>query len=104
MDVICLVKSVGEPTMVFLEHGNGRELVFGLGHPDSVLTFVDADGATYHSVGNTDREGYIEFRCRDQVDQFFAEMAIPESLAVDAAREFFARADRPAQVNWEPDW
>ncbi|WP_437837249.1 Imm1 family immunity protein [Sorangium sp. So ce1153] len=98
------VKNIGHPTMVFLEHDNGRMLVIGLGSSESVLTFVESDGASFHSVGDTSRSGVLRFWCRDQLDEFMVQMAIPESLAIDAARSFFVSGVMPSNVIWEADW
>ncbi|XXS69730.1 RHS repeat-associated core domain-containing protein [Sorangium sp. So ce131] len=63
-------KSIGRPTMMLLEHDNGRTLVIGLGSPESVLTFVETDGTSFHSVGDVSRSGVLRFWCRDQLDDF----------------------------------
>lgn len=44
------------------------------------------------------------FLCRDQIDEFMAEMAVPEGEAVAAAEVFVATAERPPGVTWESDW
>jgi len=90
--------------MLFLEHENGKTLVVGLGHGESVLSFVEHGGATFHSVGDLGRTGCLRFWCRDQLDEFMAEMAIPELVAVRAAFEFFRTGDRPVEITWEADW
>jgi hypothetical protein len=102
--VIDDVKRLGEPTMLFLEHKDGRTLVLGLGNPESVLTFIDHDGRSFHSVGDASRRGMLTFWCRDQQDDFMAEMAVPEPLAIAAAESFIAEGTMPPNVTWEADW
>lgn len=103
--VLSIVKALAEPTMLFLEDENGQTLVLGLGHTESVLTFAEADGVTsFHSIGDRTRTGHIRFWCRDQLDEFMSEMAVPQDVAEAAAFEFFATARRPSVVNWEADW
>ena len=46
----------------------------------------------------------VVFLCRDQIDEFMAEAAIPESTALEAAEEFVATQKRPSSVKWEADW
>src|SRR5689334_5204535 len=75
--VIGAVLASGKPTMVFLEGDNGRVLVFGVGREESVLTFVESDGTTFHSLGDANRKERIVFFCRDQPDEFMGEMAVP---------------------------
>lgn len=103
-NVVNTIKASGEPTMVFLEHANGRTLVVGIGHAESVLSYFEEDGTSFHSIGNIDRAGLIQFKCRDQVDDFLLEMAVPESSAIEAAREFLIKGNRPVSVQWEADW
>lgn len=102
--VIDDVKKLGEPTMLFLERDDGRTLVFGIGYPESVLTFIDHDGESFHSVGDTSRKGVLKFWCRDQLDDFIAEMAVSESSAIAAAESFLAQGAMPPNVKWEADW
>jgi hypothetical protein len=102
--VIDDIRRSGQPTMVFLEANDGRVLVFGVGQDESVLTFAEPDGTSFHSLGDRSRTGYLHFLCRDQVDEFMTEMAIPEHDALMAAAEFLATGDRPSAVQWEPDW
>jgi len=102
--VIDEVKKLQEPTMLFLEHDDGRMLVLGLGYPESVLTFVEHDGRSFHSIGDTSRTGVLKFWCREQLDDFMAEMALPESIAVAAAELFVEQGSMPSNVTWEADW
>jgi len=102
--VIDRIRELAEPTMLFLEAQSGDTLVVGLGSPESVLTFAEQDGSTFHSVGDTSRRGYLRFRTRDTVDDFHAEMAISESRAMEAALEFFETGRRPQGIKWEADW
>lgn len=90
--------------MIFLEAEGGRTFVFGIGRGESVLTFWDPDGTSFHSLGDVTRKGHLQFVCRDQVDDFMAEMAVPERAAIAAAEEFLATGERPCAVTWEPDW
>ena len=103
-NVINEVQRSGKPTMLFVEHDTGRMLALGLGGQESVLTFVDTDGTSFHSVGDISRSGVLKFWCRDQVDDFMAEMAVPESVAIDAALAFAATGTAPPNITWEPDW
>jgi hypothetical protein len=102
--IAAAIRASGQPTMLFLEADNGKTLVVGLGHEESVLTFVEPDGGSFHSRGDTEREGFLSFLCRDQVDEFMAEMAVPEGDAVVAAEAFVETAERPPGVTWEADW
>jgi hypothetical protein len=97
------VRELKEPTMLFLEATTGSTLVVGLGAKESVLTFAEKDGTSFHSVGDTRRTGYLQFRCRDTVDDFHAEMAIPEPAAIEAALEFLETGRKPQGVLWEAD-
>jgi hypothetical protein len=90
--------------MIFLEADTGDVLVFGVGSEESVLTFVERDGLSFHSLGNRDRKGHLSFDCRDQVDDFMAEMAVPAATALSAAEHFVSTRQRPPQISWEPDW
>ena len=103
-NVIDGIRNSKQPTMVFLEADNGRMLVFGVGSTESVLTFAEPDGSSYHSLGNPERKGHLLFLCRDQVDEFMAEMAVPEDDALRAAEEFFSTQERPEGIVWEADW
>lgn len=102
--VVESVRSSGQPTMIFLEAEDGRILVFGVGREESVLTFVEDDGTSFHSLGDRERKGFLEFLCRDQVDEFMTEMAVPEHAAIAAAEQFLATNERPSRVTWEADW
>lgn len=101
--VIAEVNALGEPTMLFLEHDDGRALVVGLGADETVLTYVTPDGTSYHSVGDAERPGMLKFWCRDQVDDFLAEFAVPSSTGTAAAEWFSARGEMLPSVTWEPD-
>ena len=90
--------------MVFLEAKNGKILVFGVGLDESVLTFMEPDGTSFHSLGDRERKGYLHFLCRDQIDEFMTEMAVSERDALVAAEQFLATSERPSVVVWEPDW
>lgn len=106
-DLAALIEAVrasGQPTMIFLEADDGTSLVFGVGHAESVLTFASPDGISFHSKGDPNRRGFLRFLCRDQIDEFFEEMAVPERHAVDAALEFLETQAKPSAVTWEPDW
>ncbi|WP_437998199.1 Imm1 family immunity protein [Sorangium sp. So ce185] len=106
-DLYAMIETVrrsGQPTMVFLQAANGNVLVLGVGQDESVLTFAQPDGTSFHSLGNRERKGYLLFRCRDQVDEFMTEMAVPEDDAIVAAEQFLATGERPPAVQWEPDW
>jgi len=103
-EVIAHVQSLDRPIMLFLTHPSGKILVLGLGHRESVLSFFEDEVNCYHSVGDTSRTGTLHFWCRDQLDEFFAEMAVPQSSAIDAAMEFAERGTAPSNVKWERDW
>ena len=98
------LRALSFPTMVFFEHDSGRTLVVGLGHDLSVLTFVEADGASFHSRGDTSESGFLLFDCRDERQEFYREMAVPESEAIKAATAFFPAGLRPDNIDWEADW
>lgn len=98
------IRASGEPTMLFLEADSGRTFVFGIGQGESVLTFWEPDGTSFHSLGDAARRGHLRFLCRDQADEYLAEMAVPEQAALTAAAQFLATGDRPSAVTWEPDW
>jgi len=99
------VRALGSPTMIFLEEeASGATFVFGVGHPDTVLTYALADGSSFHSMGDLGRTGYLKFWSNDALEEFFAEMAIPEADGIAAAEEFFTTRKLPTAVEWEPDW
>jgi hypothetical protein len=102
--IIRAIMQSGEPTMLFMENDTGEMLVVGLGRQESVLTFVEPDGTSLHSLGDATRSGTIQFWCRSQLDDFLAEMAVPEALAREAASEFLVNGGRPCGVQWEADW
>ena len=102
--VIESVKGSGQPTMVFLKADNGNILVFGVGYDESVLTFFEPNGRSFHSLGDTRRKGHLRFLCRDQVDEFMKEMAVSEKQARLAAQQFLTTRERPSAVSWESDW
>ena len=103
-EVIRDVLELGEPTMLFLERDDGSTLVLGLGSAESVLTYADPAGSTFHSLGDIEHRGIVKFRCCGQLDDFLAEMAVPSRIAVEAAHEFCATGIRPLKVTWEADW
>lgn len=102
--VVAEVSALAKPAMLFLEAADGRMLVVGIGGEESVLTFVESDGTTFHSVGDVERPGVLQFWCRDQVDDFLAEMAVSAEQALEATRQFLATGRIPDSVQWEPDW
>jgi hypothetical protein len=79
-------------------------LVAGFGADEAVLTFVQQDRTTFHSLGDPDRKGFLQFRCRDQLDDFMAEMAVPANVADEAVKLFFEDGKMPGNVEWEADW
>jgi hypothetical protein len=101
--VVAAVRSTGEPTMVFLEAENGRVLVFGVGHRESVLTFYEPDGTSFHSLGDPDRRDRLRFRAGDLVDDFMGDMAVATTDALVAAAEFLETDERPEGITWEAD-
>ena len=106
-DLIAVIENIrksGQATMVFLQAQDGRVLVFGVGHEESVLTFSEPDGTSFHSVGDPDRKGYLLFLCRDQLDEFMKEMAVPERDALVAAEEFLRTQECPGGIRGESDW
>jgi hypothetical protein len=102
--VIDKLRQIGQPIMLFLEATTGVTLVVGLGAPETVLTLAEQDGVTFHSLGDTSRRGYIQFLTRDLIDDYHAEMAIPEQQAIEAALEFLETGQRPQGIKWEADW
>ena len=102
--IVETIRASGQPTMVFLEAEDGTVLVFGVGHEESVLTFVESDGTSFHSLGNPEREGFLLFLCREEIEEFMTEMAVPERIALHAAEQFLTAPHRPSGVTWEPDW
>jgi hypothetical protein len=69
-----------------------------------VLTYVEQDGTSFHSVGDVNRRGHVQFLCCGQMDDFMLEMAIPEKVALLAAEEFVLTQRMPASVAWEADF
>jgi len=102
--LIAEVESLGMPMMLFLEHESGTMLVAGLGHAETILSFVGREGNTFHSVGDKDRSGVLRFWCRDQLDEFLAETAVPGDVGSRAADMFYETGEPPSNVTWEPDW
>ncbi len=98
------IDASGQPTMLFLQVEDGRCLVLGLGAPESVMTYVEPDGRSFHSLGDIGRKGRLVFLNRDQLDEFMAEMAIPTSVAFAASLDFVETGERPSRVRWEADW
>lgn len=97
------VRALGEPTILFVEL-DGKTLALGLGAPLCPLTWVEPGGASFHCVGDLSRIGTLRFWCRDQPDEFFADLAVPEAVAIEAALAFARTAERPSNVRWEADW
>jgi hypothetical protein len=78
-----VVTNSGSKTNGVLEHAGRhtackrvRTLVVGLGHSESALSFLEHGGATFHNVGDLGRTGRLRFWCRDQLDEFMAEMVV----------------------------
>lgn len=103
-DLLWELRAGSAPVMVFLERDDGRMMVLGVGRDESILTYVDEGGRTYHSVGDLQRGGTMVFMCRNQPDEFMSEMAVSESSAMAAAELFFLSGERPENITWEPDW
>jgi hypothetical protein len=100
------IRRLGRPTMVYLNR-DGRTLVFGVGAAESVLTWMDANGEAWeawHSVGDLSRKGCIQLWNGNQLDDFPAELAVPEQAGIDAAMSFASTGRRPENVRWEGDW
>jgi hypothetical protein len=94
-DVVDRVRRLGAPTMLFLE--GDATLVVGLGAPESVLTYYEPTGASFHSIGDVAREDRLVFQSQGVPEEFLAEMAVDEQLAIDAAFEFFSH---PRATGW----
>jgi hypothetical protein len=101
--LIARIRDQGEPSVLFLQH-DGRGLNLGLGHPLSPMGFIDEKQVTFHTVGDLSRIGHLQFWCRDQLDDFFADQGVPESAAIAAALAFAATGERPPGLHWEADW
>lgn len=102
--LIADVRALGVPTMIFLEDAAAEAtFVFGVGRPETVLTFATADGTSFHSLGDVTRTGVLQFWCNDLRDDFLAEMAIPEAEGIVAAEQFVSVRQRPTNVGWESD-
>ena len=97
------VGALGRPTMLYLERQDAGTLVVGLGARETVLTFIEPDGASYHSRGDITRTDVLRFWNAELFDEFLGEMAVPAALAVIAAHEFFASDGAPPSVRWEAD-
>jgi hypothetical protein len=100
---IANVRATGTPSLVGLESASGITLVFGVGAAESWVGYTTED-ESYHSVGDLDRKDMLLFLNRDEVDEFYGEMAIPEADAIAAARSFLATGERPPSITWESDW
>lgn len=98
------VRDSGVPTLVYIYSDNNEVLAFGIGHDESVLTFAEPSGRTFHSLGSRYREGLVQFMNVDTMDDFMLSMAVPEAVAAEAARSFVSSARRPHNVTWESDW
>jgi hypothetical protein len=96
------VRRLGRPTLVCLERDD-KTLAFGVGAPESVLVWMDSDKTTWHSVGDLSRKGHIQLWNCDQLDDFLAELAVPEEVGIDAAMSFAMSGERPDNVRWESD-
>lgn len=99
------VRALRRPTLVSLEHENGRTLFFGVGHPAriSVLGYVAEDVRSFHSVAVPPNAGKTEFWDGEELSDFDLADAIPEAKALEAALEFVRTGDRPTGVRWEQD-
>ncbi len=102
--IIHKIRQSGQPTMLFLEATTGVMLIVGLGAPESVLTLVEQDDLTYHSLGDINRRDCLQFLNGEVIDDFDADAAIPEQQAIEAALEFFDTGQRPQCIKWEGDW
>lgn len=51
-----------------------------------MLTFVEPDGTSFHSLGDTERKRFPHFLCRDQVDEFMMEMAVRGARCIRGRR------------------
>ncbi|HZS37680.1 MAG TPA: Imm1 family immunity protein [Polyangia bacterium] len=101
--LIAEVRALPEPTMLFLER-DGKLLAVGLGGALSPVTWMEPGGATFHTVGDLSRIGCIQLWSQTQLDDFFAELAIPEAAAIAAAIFFASTGERPPDLHWEADW
>lgn len=101
---ISAVRALGKPTILFLEREGVGSLALGIGGGLSVMAFVRQGGESYHSIGDASRKGVVQFWCREQLDDFLAETAVREDLAISAAHEFLRTGQRPSTVSWEADW
>lgn len=102
--LLAMVRAASKPVILFVEHSSGATLAAGIGAPESVLTYVGSNGTSFHSVGDTRRLGRLQFLCRDQVDEFMEEMAVPEADAIAALLQFVEAGARPNNIQWEADW
>jgi hypothetical protein len=85
-------------------HNNGRTLAIGVGREVSVLTFFDGLGHSFTSVGNRQREDYLNFDFGGEVSELMGAKAVPIALARSAAKEFFDTGSRPGCLEWEREW
>jgi hypothetical protein len=73
--VVTAIRKADQSTLFFLEADNGKILVVGIGHDQSVLT--GPNGVSFHRLGDPERKGYLVFLCRDQLDEFMLAQAPP---------------------------
>lgn len=102
--IVARIQASLEPTIIWLEADDGSVLTVGVGRDESVLAYVDPDGKTFHSVGDTERRGHTQFLNGTQTDDYMLEMAVPVKLALAAAKQFIANQRRSEIVRWEEDW
>jgi hypothetical protein len=98
------VRALGRPTILFLEDEGAGCLALGIGAALSVMAFVRPGGESFHSLGDASRKDVVRFWCREQLDDFMAETAVPEETAIAAAYEFLRTRQQPSTVRWEADW
>lgn len=101
--VMGAIRELGRPTLLFLSATDGKTLVVGIGWEESVLGYMEKGRVSLHSLGDPERKGALSFEGLTEPSEYSLEMAIPEPVALEAAKEFLKTGARPAGVTWEAD-
>ena len=101
--VLATVRSRGVPETVFMRNDARECLAFGIGFGASAVSYADPHGRTSLSLGDEALADLPQVTVRDGVTRATARTLVPESTAIAAAHEFFARGGRPSAIVWADD-
>lgn len=100
-----LIAESKEPTLVSVLNLKKDSLAIGVGHKETILSFVKGDGDPpyYISLGNPNLEGIIAFNYGGQESEFPAKYLIPMEKGREAVKHFLASGKLDHTVNWVED-